>query len=238
MAWKRPLPRAIFNVYDRFVFGAEERRQLRVLAMDDPCGSVSRYLIALRRGDEEAAAALWKRYFARLAKLARSRLHDRFRRVSDEEDIALSAFDSFVRSAREGRFPDLNDRHDLWQVLVMIAARKSTAVLRRESRQKRGRGRVRGHSALLNRGAEDSRDDWWAAVGEQPTPELAATLAEDFSVLLERLNDENLRRIALWKLEGYSNQEIAHRLNRQPRTVERKLHLIRAIWWQTVGEGA
>jgi hypothetical protein len=47
------------------------------------------------------------------------------RRVADEEDVALSAFDSFCAGAERGRFPDLKDRDNLWALLVTITARKA-----------------------------------------------------------------------------------------------------------------
>lgn len=206
--------------------------------MGDSVGSVSQWLLKVRSGDEEAAAELWKQYFARLTSLVRARLRTRPRRVCDEEDIALSAFDSFFRAARNGRFPDLNDRHDLWQVLVMLAIRKTAEAGRRETRRKRGSGKVRGHSALIGVDGRGNAETPFDAFDVQPSPELAACLAEDFSALIDRLNDDTLQRIALWKLEGYSNTEIADRLGRQPRTIERKLHLIRTIWLETAAETA
>ncbi len=206
--------------------------------MGDTLGSVSQWLLKIRNGDEEAAAELWKAYFSRLTSLVRARLRARPRRVCDEEDIALSAFDSFFRAARQGRFPNLNDRHDLWQVLVLLAVRKTALAGRRETRRKRGGGKVRGHSAFINIDGRTDPDALLDGVAAEPSPELAAVLAEDFSALIVRLNDDTLQRIALWKLEGYSNSEIAHRLGRQPRTVERKLHLIRTIWLETPAETA
>ena len=44
------------------------------------------------------------------------------------------------------------------------------------------------------------------------------------------LEDDGLRQIAVWKMEGYENDEIARRLGCGVRTVERKLGVIRAIW--------
>ena len=54
--------------------------------------------------------------------------------------MALSAFDSFCRSAEQGRFPDLADRDSLWRLLVVMTARKATHLRRDEGRQKRGGG--------------------------------------------------------------------------------------------------
>jgi DNA-directed RNA polymerase specialized sigma24 family protein len=36
--------------------------------------------------------------------------------------------------------------------------------------------------------------------------------------------------VAVWKMEGYSNAEIAAKLPCVERTVERKLKLIRSLW--------
>jgi DNA-directed RNA polymerase specialized sigma24 family protein len=46
----------------------------------------------------------------------------------------------------------------------------------------------------------------------------------------QMLKNPDLRRIALWKLEGYTNPEIAAQLQCTVRTVERKLERIRAYW--------
>ena len=67
-------------------------------------------------------------------------------------------------------------------------------------------------------------------VGPEPTPEFATLVAEEFRRRLDDLGDEDLRRIALWKLEGYFNEEIRQRLGRSLRTVTLKLALIRSLW--------
>ena len=62
------------------------------------------------------------------------------------------------------------------------------------------------------------------------SPDVIAALDEDYRHLLDRLRDEDLKRIAAWKVEGHDNREIAWRLGTGMRTVERKLGVIRAIW--------
>ena len=64
-----------------------------------------------------------------------------------------------------------------------------------------------------------------------PSPDEAAAFAEEVELLLGRLQDD-LRRIALWKLEGHTNAEIAAlpEMKCTVRTVERKLRLIREVW--------
>src|SRR5207237_6705167 len=101
-------------------------------------GSVTRWVGQLRAGDQAAAQPLWERYFRRLVSLARKKLCGAARRVADEEDVALSAFDGFCRRAAEGRFPQLSDRDNLWQLLVVMTARKAHHLVRDQRRQKRG----------------------------------------------------------------------------------------------------
>jgi hypothetical protein len=60
--------------------------------------------------------------------------------VKDEEDVALSAFDSVIEGVGQGRFPRLDDRDDLWRILVAIARRKVIDELRRQDRGKNGGG--------------------------------------------------------------------------------------------------
>jgi DNA-directed RNA polymerase specialized sigma24 family protein len=201
---------------------------------DQPEGSVTRWIGDLVAGDAAGSAAqkLWERYFDRLVHLARDRLRAGPRGPADAEDAALSAFDSFCRGAAAGRFPRLDDRDGLWALLVTITARKASEQVRHERRLKRGGGRVRGEQELsqADPGAGGGLDE---LVGREPTPELAAMMAEQYLHLLGRLDDETLRRIAAWKLEGYSNEEIAARLGCGRRTVERKLGVIRSIWSAT-----
>ena len=97
-------------------------------------GSVTRWLHELVAGDQAAAQELWNRYFQRLVGLARSKLRGAPRRAADEEDVALSAFDSFCRGAEQGRFPRLDDRDNLWRLLVVITERKACDLVQHEGR--------------------------------------------------------------------------------------------------------
>jgi DNA-directed RNA polymerase specialized sigma24 family protein len=188
-------------------------------------GSVSRWLGPLQAGDPAAAQQLWERYFRRLVGLARTRLRGAPRRAADEEDVALSAFDSFCRSALEGRFPQLHDRDNLWRLLVVITARKAAHLFRDEVHRKRGGAPVPGAAAEV--GPEQ-------ALSREPSPEFAAEVAEECRRLLGRLADRELEAVALLRMEGYSVEEVAVRLGCAPRSVKRKLALIRTIWEKEV----
>jgi DNA-directed RNA polymerase specialized sigma24 family protein len=64
----------------------------------------------------------------------------------------------------------------------------------------------------------------------EPTPEEAAAMADECGRLLDLLGEPELRQVALWKVEGYTNEEIAARMDCVPRTVERKVRRIRLLW--------
>jgi RNA polymerase sigma factor (sigma-70 family) len=198
----------------------------------DDSGSVTHWLGALRGGELDAAQPLWERYFARLVRLAQARLRTNRRpgAAEDEEDAALSAFDSFCRAATQGRFPRLDDRDDLWRLLVAITERKVTDQVRRARRLKRGAGRVRTEADLSPDGPDDEPAGLDNIAGPEPTPEFAVEFADAYRGLFEVLRDADLRRIAVWKLEGYTVDEIAAQLGCARRTVARRLELIRTLW--------
>ena len=194
-----------------------------------PDNSVTRWIGDLKRGDDEAALHLWKRYFDRLTRVARKRMDAMPRRSRDEEDVALSVFDCLCRGASEGRFTQLQTRDDLWRLLVAITSKKVVDQFRHQGRQKRGDGEVRGHSIMGN--ANDGLPVGFDRFASQdPSPEFMAMMEERHEWLLMQLRDDSLRQVATLRLEGYANQEIAEQMDISLRSVERKLNLIRNEW--------
>jgi DNA-directed RNA polymerase specialized sigma24 family protein len=200
-----------------------------------PAGSVTQWIGQLKAGDQAAAQKLWEGYFQRLVGLARKKLQGTPKRMADEEDVALSAFDSFCRGAAHGRFPQLQDRQDLWQLLFVITARKAFDLKEHEGCLKRGGGAVLGESALARVIPAQDGPALNHVIGREPTPEFAAQVAEECRRLLAGLGDDQLRLIALWKMEGHTTEEIAAKLGCVPRTVERKLQVIRSLWSREPG---
>ena len=189
--------------------------------------SVTRWIDGLRQGSPNSAQLLWERYFQQLVRLASHKLPTGVKRGFDEEDVALSAFHSLCRGVQQGRFPQLEDRDNLWSLLVAITARKAMHQLRDATAAKRGSGQVRGESAF---GPDDEAHGIDQAIGRQPTAEFALQVSEETGRLFALLPDENMRQIAALKMEGYSNEEIAAKLRGGLRTVERRLALIRKVW--------
>lgn len=195
-------------------------------------GSITRWFESLKSGDRAAVGVLWEHYFESMIRLARATLRQRSsgRAVADEEGAALSAFVSFVAGAEDGRFPHLNDREELWRLLAIITVRKARAQLRQQRRLKRGGGLVLRETDLVDGGAGlDGLDD------REPGPELTALAAEGLLRLLELLDDEVLRQVACWRMEGLTCTEIAGRLGCARRTVARQLALIRKLWASELG---
>jgi len=190
-------------------------------------GSVTHWIQEIKHGDSVAAQQLWERYFVRLVQRARRELRTANRRVSDEEDVAVSVFDKFFKASQAGRFPDLADRDSLWRLLVKMTAQKAVDHARRQTRQRRGGGRLRGESGLQAAFQPDDVNAMSLVIGSDPTPEFCLMITEQFDSLIELLDDPDLRELALGKMEGYTNQEMAERLDCSLRTIERRLRLIR-----------
>jgi len=111
--------------------------------------SVTELLKQLQAGESAAGREIWQRYITRLIRLARNRLKGIPRRALDEEDVTITAFDAFLRGVENGRFEQLDNRDDLWQILVMLTERRSIELLRHELAEKRGGGKNRGESNIV-----------------------------------------------------------------------------------------
>ena len=175
--------------------------------------SVTRWIHELKQGDGDAAEKLWDHYFQRLVAVGRRSLRTSPRGAADEEDAALSAFNSFCVRAKSDGFERLNDRSDLWKLLTTITIRKSAKQARRENLR-----RTNGSDQLNKQHGPDL------------PPEFMVMLGDTTEYLLGKLQDPVLRQVATRRLEGLTNREIAVRIGRSIPTVERKLRLIREEW--------
>lgn len=190
--------------------------------------SVSEWLVDLKDGDSFAAQKIWTRYLGRLVAFADRKLGKQRLQLADGEDVAIIAFTHFLKGVAKGRFSELNDRDDLWQVLVMLTDRKAKDHLDRENAIKRGAHQTLGESKVDPRDQPTPSLDYLA--GDCLTPEFAAQFTEELELKLLALKDAQLVRIAIAKLNGMTNREIAIQEDIGLRTIERRLALIRRIW--------
>jgi RNA polymerase sigma factor (sigma-70 family) len=185
-------------------------------------GSVTQLLIQLKDGDLDAAEPICRRYLGDLVRVARGRLQNVSGANEEAEDVVQDALGNFFNGLGAARFRQLDDRSDLWQVLVLLTKRRAIDAYRKQRRQA-----ARSESELASAGAEsggvlanvsDAADSFGA--------EAASTLSD----LLDLLPDTTLAAVATGRLDGYTNSELAEQLDVSERTIERKLQLIRDIW--------
>jgi RNA polymerase sigma factor (sigma-70 family) len=176
--------------------------------------SVTRLIRAAQEDQASAVGPLLAVYFDRLVRLARKRLEGLPGMANYDEDLALRSFYSVYRRFRDPDRPlRLAGRDDLWRLLATRTICRAIDLIRRHRP-----GEVPGEHDLEH------------LLAREPTPEEAAATADECRRLLDLLQDPELRQIALWKVEGHTNEEIAARLDCVPRTVERKVGRIRLLW--------
>ncbi len=178
--------------------------------------SVSRWIQDMRHGSDSAAANLWDRYFLRLMRLADSRMRS-IPGVSTGEDVALSALKSVMIGLKSNQYPDLTSA-GLWPLLVNITLNKTNSEIRRTLAKKRPKYSSVGQEVLLSLVSDDA--------GHQ----FSIELLEELERLVCQLRDERLKTLAILKLSGHTNEEVASQLNCSVRTVIRKVALIRRDW--------
>ena len=179
-------------------------------------GSVTRMIPALQRGEQQAVQVLWEHYFEPMVRVAEARLRGGSCRESGAEDIAVDAFLRFCAEVqKQGRFPALTSRDNLVRLLFRFTVCEAGDFRKRETRRHKV---VRGESALGEAG-------FGPYPGREPAPEGQAQLAS----LLAKLPEENeLRSMALLRLEGLSNVEIAAACKLSRATIERRFGMIRS----------
>ncbi len=190
------------------------------------CNSVSAWITGAKdnpSGDD--FVRLWQRYMSEVVRIATTQLSRSLRRLVDGDDIANEVFVELSRGLQDGRFARLADRHDLWQILVMLTERRARHWWRHEGQTKRGGGLAPAHGLPSADGEEELPFSQLADQG--PTPRDAALLADMLHNFLKVLPDELFRRITVDWLTGYTQPEIAARQGIGLGAVERKLRIVR-----------
>jgi RNA polymerase sigma-70 factor, ECF subfamily len=200
-------------------------------------GSLTRFVHELKSPDarirEEAARIIWERFSPKLKLLVRRHLDNRIFRREDEHDILQSMFASFYCGQSRGMATPAS-REELWKLLVRItmckivnAAHRHMAD-RRDYRRERPEGQADPDNSRFPRWMLDHVDR------SQPSPQERVAVVEEVDRLLGKLDDP-LRQIVVWRIEGFTNEEISSMIGRTVRSVEYKLNLVRRLLEQEIG---
>ncbi|UUO04967.1 ECF-type sigma factor [Blastopirellula sp. J2-11] len=186
--------------------------------------SVSDWLRNLEDGDAEAAQNLWDRYFQSLMHQAEKRIGNVIGGKVEAEDIAVSVFESLFDGARKGRFESVQNRDELWWLLLAMTQRKVVSAVRHETADKRG-----GKNSKISI-HQEGNCNYFALVSREPGPEEAIALDDEFKRAIDILPSPMLQRIATMTIEGKTTSEISEELGIATATVIRKRSVIRQAW--------
>ena len=194
--------------------------------MSENHGSVTEWITLCQAGDQDAATALWNRYYQDLLTVARYRLRNSKLTASDEEDLAIAVFTSLFSGLASGRIAAIHNRKHLWRILNWATKRRAVDHLRRQQAGKRGGNKANeGHySELLQ-----DIDDMDAAAKTTNCPEFQTQFNDELEHLLAKLPNEDLRKILRWRLEGFTNLEIKDMLDMSISSIERKIRSIKDL---------
>jgi RNA polymerase sigma-70 factor (ECF subfamily) len=174
----------------------------------------------LRIGDQRAAQEVFDRYANQLLHLARRRISQRLARRIDPEDIVQSVFRTFFDRARAGKF-QVEGPDDLCKLLVRITVRKTLRQVAFHQAAKRDMNQ----EAVP---ADGEQDRLLEILDRGPTPEEAGKFLDQLDHLLDQMRPED-RQIIDLRLQGYSNVEIAERLNISDRKIRRLMERLRGL---------
>jgi len=192
--------------------------------MNSDQGSITHWLRELKAGQPQAAGEIWARYFPKLVRIASRRLANNPDRAVDGEDLVQSSFRNVCLAVIDGRYSDVENRVELWNLLYVATLNRVRQHFRELNTQKRTR------QAPTLRNAAPS------ALERFQSPQAAIEMADLLEHLLRKLDTEDptgeLRQIAILHLEDHSASSIAKTLRRRKTTVLISLRLIRSLWEQ------
>lgn len=174
----------------------------------------------LGHGEQDAAAEIFNRHVDRLVALAATRLSPQFASRVDPEDVVQSAFRSFFREVKTGRYV-LERSGDLWRLLAAITINKLYRQVEYHGAAKRS---VRQEQAKGG-DADGSSIEYW--ISREPSADAAAELVDEVTAVMAAL-DPAERKVLELRLQDRSTEEIAAEVKCSDRTVRRALERIRA----------
>ena len=169
-------------------------------------------VILVRDGDEDAAELLYNRYARRVLGLVKSQMSEKLSSATEPDDLVQSVFKSFFRKVQTGVYNAPPGR-TLWNLIAVVAVNKVIRSANYHTAQCRDLER-----ALP---LEISGD----AIDKKTADDLSIYVRE----LLEQLRPQDLQ-IANLRIDGHSVEEIATKVDRALRSVERSLSNTRQLF--------
>lgn len=164
-----------------------------------------------QHGQADASTQLYLRYAKRLHALAQTQSSPELAHRVEPEEIVQSVFRTFFRRASQGHYT-VPDGEEIWKLLLVIALNKVRAAGAFHRAAKR--------DARLTTGGEAFERAVEAGTGKD---EAALTVLKMvIEELLQGMPAANRRMIEL-RIDGYEVTEIAERVQRSKRSVERTL---------------
>jgi DNA-directed RNA polymerase specialized sigma24 family protein len=220
--------------------GGDDRNPDETSSRREPSShSVSAAIRGAVLGEPESMSRISGYFFKPLTRA----VEELFRRngrsaLKGADDIANEAFQSYYKQASTGRDAWVQNRVDLWKLLHTIVYRKVIHQLARERLPTHGGGRVTLFSGLVAPGSDDSVLDFGerAADDHEPSPEAHAMVQDAYQQARAAIRDEWVRVVLDLLLEGYSQREIAAKLDIALTTVFRAVEVIRKTFRTVLGD--
>lgn len=190
-------------------------------------GSITRLVRLLPDEPQQSMEELWRRFRDECIAVAERRVAADVQRAVDPDQIVNDAFLSFFHNVCDGKYPDLNDREAIWNLLSTMVCNEACNHVRKERRLKRGAGLRRGESVFI-----DTPGGIAGHCVDNTAPD-SQLLSSENARLVHRLIESlpnDLQTVARMKAEGESNITIARRLGCDPSTVGYRLEKIRRLW--------
>ena len=186
----------------------------RLVKRNKRAGSVTSLIDRLAQGDRSAIDPLWKRFWGRLTKRGQQLVHQNELRHGDEEDIAQVVFLDVMQRIADRKVKSVESRKHLWRLMELAAYHRAVDLFRQETADKR---------------TQDLTDPPTYQEAKDPPPGFFVSLEDDLESISSRV-DGRSKTIVMMIYHGHSLAEVAERLQITPRTVQRKLALIRDAW--------
>jgi DNA-directed RNA polymerase specialized sigma24 family protein len=186
----------------------------------------------VKDADDSAFRKFWQEWHDVLERYANGCYRGATQFARDGEGAVQSAMFSFWKGLVDRRF-EFDDESGLIRLLLTLVRRKVVKQSRLAKTRRRG-----GDVPHVRLDAEDNETLSTDPVDSQLTPARIAEVKDELRRLFSLLDDTDLQRIAILKMEGHTDQAVGDALKRSRATVARKLALIRQIWLNDAQESA